>query len=151
MTIAEELTEAKARAELAEKAKVEAEAAMKANGEAFLAVTKERDELKVKMEAEQKAHAGCVSEALSALDKEQKAHTATKSELEKAQKALANPAFAAAAATGSKKAVEEGAAAGADVATFATQAEALAAYDKVQGAKEREEFRTKHAGVLGLK
>jgi len=86
--------------------------------------------------------------AEDALKTEQEAHTATKAELEKARKGLANPAFAEAAVAGMPAGTDEGGTAAAEEPL--TKAEALAAYKKIEDAKERKAFRKEHAEVLGL-
>lgn len=82
-------------------------------------------------------------------------HSKTKQEMEKvkkdleiAQKALTNPAFAAAAVKGSKEGVAEG---GSQAGTTLTYAEACAEYKKLTDPKAREAYRNAHAVELKLK
>ena len=69
--------------------------------------------------------------------------------LETAQKALSNPAFADAGVRGVEAATEEGGQGSGK--TFETFAEAHAAYNKIEDAKEKALFRVEHAEILGLK
>ena len=79
---------------------------------------------------------------------EKSAHEATKVELATAKAALANPAFAAAAARGDKTAVKEGCSeAGKDIMT---KAEALAEYRKITDPVAQACFRRDHRKELGL-
>lgn len=68
-------------------------------------------------------------------------------ELEKAQAALANPAFATAAVKGDKVPVAEG---GSEAMAKMSKQEALAVYKKITDAKERAEYRKAHKEELGL-
>lgn len=79
---------------------------------------------------------------------EQELHAATKAELDKARLALANPAFADAAIVGAAKATPEG---GAEAARKMTREEALAEYQKIEGAVARAKYREAHAEELGLR
>jgi chromosome segregation ATPase len=100
--------------------------------------------------------ASCAKEqaAVEALAAEKTAHAATKERLEKAERALANPAHMAAAIEGLKTATAEGGVPVSDEPIFKTQAEALAAYNKLpdgmEGARARAEFRAKYKDILGL-
>jgi predicted nucleic acid-binding Zn-ribbon protein len=78
---------------------------------------------------------------------EKSAHEATKAELATAKAALANPAFAAAAAQGDKQAVKEG---GAEASHVMTKAEALVEYKKLNDPVAEACFRRDHAKILGL-
>ena len=120
---------------------------------ALAAVTTERDTLKVALAAEQTKtaeSAEAMKGAQAALTAKQTELDATKADLDKARAALANPAFAAAAAVGSdpKAVVPEGGAASGKAEK--TQAEWLAEYEKIEDAKLRAEFREKHAKELGI-
>ncbi len=83
---------------------------------------------------------------------EQAAHAATKTELEKAQRALANPAYADAAVKGSSKATEDAGqpASGATLTFDEAHREYIRVRDTL-GAKAAAEFRALHADVLKLK
>ena len=89
-----------------------------------------------------------VKTAQDAAKAEADAHGKTKVELDKAQKALANPAFAAAAAVGDVKPVAEGAPEAGKAAM--TKAEMESEYEKITDAKERAKYRKEHAKELGL-
>lgn len=84
------------------------------------------------------------------------AHAATKEthqrlekEIDGLKQALANPAFAAAAATGSEKAVAEGGAVQ-EAIEEKTPQQAKSEYKQIQGARARAEFRKQYAKQLGL-
>lgn len=85
------------------------------------------------------------------LDGEVSAHAATRAELERAQRALANPAFADAAATGSSTAADAGTPPPATepMTKEQMQAEYIRVRDE-QGPKAAAEFRAAHAAELGL-
>ena len=71
--------------------------------------------------------------------------TEVHAEVEKLQQALADPAYAAAAAQGETPVDGSG-----EAKESMTHAEAVAAYVKIENAAEREKFRTEHRVELGL-
>lgn len=95
------------------------------------------------------AHKAELVEHGKALEAEKAERAKLADDLAKAHKALANPAFADAAARGTVSPAPAGMSA-ADQVEFKSQAEALAAYKKIEGARERAEFRKQHKDILGL-
>ena len=150
MTIIQELEQAKT--ELAAKAAslATAEADIKAGAELIAQADKARLEIKASMDAMTSAHAEALKVETAKFDVEKAAHVATKAELEAAKKTLANPAFGAALAKGDKVSVPEGGSESQASAEVMTYAQAQAAYAKIEGAKEKAEFRAKYKKELGL-
>ena len=72
---------------------------------------------------------------------------ALKADVEAKTKALANPAFAAAAAEGDKSAVKEG---GSEASPEKTKAEYRAEYDKIEDPMQRALYRNAHKVEMGL-
>jgi hypothetical protein len=150
MTVAQELiaaTEANATLTADWKAKCEAVAMLTAENTGLKTAL---ETVKASVVALKDEHAKALTVAETAFKAEQTAHITTKTELETAKKALANPAFAAAAVTGSKVAVAEGGAEAQDTAKI-TKENAEAEYKKIVDPKARADFRDKYAVELGLK
>ena len=122
----------------------ERDAAVKAAADMKAAAEKAVTDLAAAIEA----HKAELVEQGKALEAERAERAKLAEELAKAHKALANPAFADAAARGTVSPAPAGMSA-ADV-EFKSQAEALAAYKKIEGARERAEFRKQHKDILGL-
>lgn len=137
-----------------EKALATIEAMKAEHASALAAVTTERDTLKAALADEQKKtaeSAEAMKGAQAALTAKQTELDAMKADLDKARAALANPAFAAAAAVGSdpRAVVPEGGAA--SNAAVKTQAEWLAEYRKLDGdAQAQKAFRVAHWRELGI-
>lgn len=129
-------TDLKAKLAASEKALAESAAALKAAIEAGTASAT--------------AHTAALADLQGKLAAEQSANAGNVAELQKARKALANPAFAAAAATGLKVATPEG---GSEAATppAITAENAQAEYNKISGARARADFRAKFWKELGFK
>lgn len=106
----------------------------KADGEKALAEAKAASEAALAKSAQELAN-------------ECAAHGKTKADLEKAHLALKNPAFADAAARGESAGTPEGGAAAGAVMTYK---QAIEAYNKIEGARERADFRAAHAAELRL-
>lgn len=121
----------------------------------IVAITAERDAAKLAHSEAIAAHEKAMAEVNAAAKKtsdelagEIAAHGATKQQLEKAQHALAHPAFADAAIRGEQKPTAEGGAATQD--KVLTYAEAQAEYKKITDPKAASEYRKKHAKELGI-
>jgi len=125
------ITDLTARAEKAEKTVAESAALLAKTDEAVRAADLE-------LKAEKAAHEATKAKL-----------TETVSILDKAKAALANPAHMAAAVEGMKTATQEGGVPTTEESM--TQEQALAQYDKIDDPKAREEFRVKHAAILGIK
>lgn len=123
----------------------ERDAAVKAAADMKAAAEKAVTDLAAAIEA----HKAELAEQCKALEAEKAERAKLAEELAKARKALANPAFADAAARGTSSPAPAGMPA-ADQVEFKSQAEALAAYKKIEGARERAEFRKQHKEILGL-
>ncbi len=123
----------------------ERDAAVKAAADMKAAAEKAVTDLAAAIEA----HKAELVEQGKALEAERAERAKLAEELAKAHKALANPAFADAAARGTVSPAPAGMSA-ADQVEFKSQAEALAAYKKIEGARERAEFRKQHKDILGL-
>lgn len=123
----------------------ERDAAVKAAADMKAAAEKAVTDLAAAIEA----HKAELTEQGKVLEAEKAERAKLAEELEKARKALANPAFVDAAASGTKNPAPAGMPA-ADQVEFKSQAEALAAYKKIEGARERAEFRKQHKEILGL-
>jgi hypothetical protein len=148
MTIIEELAATKADLDAKVLALANAEAAMKAAVDLAGQAKKELDDVKAAMAAMESAKAEELAKLDGAVKAEAVAHEGTKQKLEKAEKALANPAFAAAAAVGSSVAVPVG---GAEATSVMTREQALAEYKKIEDPAARAQFRADHAAELKLK
>lgn len=120
-----------------------------------VAITAERDAAKQAHADAIAAHEKAIVEVNAAAKKasddlaaECVAHGATKQQLEKAQHALANPAFADAAVRGETKPTAEGGAAPANPPM--TLAQAMAEYNKITDAVARAQYRNEHKKELGI-
>ena len=105
------------------------------------------ESLRSEKDALAKAHADALKISSDALEAEKTAHNATKVDLEAKTRALANPAFAAAAATGDKAAVKEG---GSEAGSVMTKDEARAELKKITDPRLRSQYRIDHKVELGL-
>jgi hypothetical protein len=150
MTIAQELIAANELCStLATDNKVQLEALGKANAE-IVSMKAVIEKLTVEAKAFAEAQAKVIADAQAVLIAEQTAHAADKLELDKAKAALANPAFAAAAATGSKKAVGEGRSEAQSTEEMVTKENAEAKYRQLPNAQAKAEFRAQYGKELGL-
>lgn len=122
------------------------------------ALTQQRDDAIKATETLKADHAAIIEKVNAAATKasndlaaEIAAHGATKKDLEKAQHALAHPAFADAAARGEMKPTPEGGAA--QVAHVMTNAEHMTEYKRIRDSGNHVEaaaYRTKFAKELGI-
>lgn len=98
-------------------------------------------------------HQGAIEAAAAAaasavaLEEEREKHATTAAELARARRALANPAFAAAAVAGADAAVPEG---GAEAGSVLSCADAYAEYSRIADPRQRAIYRREHAVELGL-
>lgn len=145
-TVVEELTEAHARIATLEASATES----LTQHESALSTIAARDATIKEHVATIAARDATIAASAVSIKAEQDANEATRAELATAKTALANPAFAAAAATGSK--AKDGATPAAvhEDGAPATKAEAIAQYRKIEDPKARAEYRVQHKDILGL-
>ena len=147
MTVVQELEEKKGELEASAVKIAELEASIvslnEESSKAIEALNMEAAEAKKHLDA---SVAEC-AELKSQIDVKDAKLAEIEEDLNKAKAALANPAFAAAAVSGSEKSVEEGRS---EAKARMTKEEALAEYKNISDAKERAEFRKAHKEELGL-
>lgn len=140
MTVIEELVQAKA--DLASM-----DASVKAGVALVEAANKERDEIKAQLSAIEIKSAEELKKVSDVLAAEQVAHVSTKTDLEKAKKVLANPAFAAAASKTSDVPLAEG---GSAETVIKTKADCIAEHKKITDPIAQARYRRDNAKELGL-
>lgn len=147
MTIIEQLSAAQERiAELEASTKLAGEQAVAA--EAAAAAAKDSSAAAIaEMKAASEKHTAELAEQVKKLEAEQAAHNATAEELAKTKAMLANPAFADAAATGSKAPVIFSAA---PMQDKMTRDQAEAEYRNIEDSRERTAYRRKNWALLGI-
>jgi hypothetical protein len=147
MTIIEQLSAAQERiAELEASTKLAGEQAVAAEAKAAAAQDSSAAAI-AEMKSASEKHTFELAEQVKKLEAEQAAHKATAEELAKTKAMLANPAFADAAAAGSKDPVTSGIA---PVNDKMTRDQAEAEYRKIENSRERTEYRKKNWALLGI-
>lgn len=104
-------------------------------------------ETKATLETERKANAAALESSKAMVESLKAANEKMTAELEAAQKALANPAFAVAAVAGDKAAVKEG---GNEAVQELTYEQACAEYNKITDPVARKAYREKNGKTLRI-
>ena len=148
MTVVEQLVESQARvAALEGDLKLAAEKAL-GDAQSLAAAVEAKAEVEAALKAMGEVHEQALADAAEARTKLETALAETKAELEKAQAALANPAFADAAIVGRPETAQSGMPPAEE--TPLTHEAALKKYCALEDSRARAEFRKANWKILGI-